>query len=288
MMACVGDKAQGIAWGTIQHEAFHQYAAMRLGHLPIWLNEGLAEYFSHALFTGDGFVSGIMPQWRLLRVRKHLADREFVSMQEMLRFTPQQWNQRIELTNYDQAWAYVQFLAHNNGGADQRALVKYIRDVSRGQESLAAFGADVQDPQQAERRFAQWIQELPDNPTLGLYGQAAVATVTSFVARAAAQRQTIGCLEELTTLSQHRQLLCSEQDWLPPQLLEQVLAVAGDLGEWTFTPAAGKAAPMVALKMHDGTTIRGMFVLNRGRVGRVWVEAQPPMPAPPTQKPGPG
>lgn len=274
LMACVGQTADSRAWYTIQHEAFHQYAAMRIGRLPVWINEGLAEYFAQGIYTGDGFVCGLIPQWRLDRVRQHLADHDFLSLDDMLRYTLDEWNQRIEGTNYDQAWAYVMFLAHGDGGKYQSALVKYIRDVGHGQDPLATFRTDVGDPRAVERRFRQWVADLPDNPTLDLYGQAAVATVTSFVARAAAQRQAIGSIDELIGLVDRQELQCSAQDWLPPQTLVDVLPIAKRLGQWEFTPASRKSPAAITLTVEDQTVIRGFFTLNRGLVSNVRTEQQ--------------
>ncbi len=276
LMACLGGKADGRAWGTIQHEAFHQYAELKLEHLPVWVNEGLAEYFSHGIFTGDGFVSGVIPQWRLERVRAHIAASELLPLEDMLKYTYEHWNQRLDVTNYDQAWAYIQFLAHGSGVAGQRALEQYIRDVGRGQDSVRAFRASLGDPAEVQRRFTQWVADLPDNPTLGLYGEAAVATVTSFVARAAAQKQVIRSLDELTSLVDQRALLCADEDWIPVQILRELLPLAGQLGTWSMTPGSRKEPPAVVLRMRDGTVVRGMFTFNRGRVSKVWVESQQP------------
>ena len=33
--------------------------------MPTWLNEGLAEYFGEGIFTGDGFVTGVISPERL-------------------------------------------------------------------------------------------------------------------------------------------------------------------------------------------------------------------------------
>ena len=279
MMACLGGKADSRAWGTIQHEAFHQYAELKLGRLPIWVNEGLAEYFSHGIFTGDGFVCGVIPQWRLERVRAHIAANEFLPLEEMLRYTHEQWNQRIDVTNYDQAWACIQFLAHGSGVAGQRALEQYIRDVGRGQDPVRAFRTSIGDPAEVQRRFTQWVADLPENPTLGLYGEASVATVTSFVARAAAQKQVIRSIDELKSLVERRELLCADEDWIPVQILQELLPRTEQLGSWSMTPGTRKQPPAIVLRMRDGTVVRGMFTLSRGRVSKVWVESQQPAKA---------
>src|SRR3954468_12999444 len=55
-------------WHVVQHEGFHQFAhAVIGGKVPMWADEGLAEYFGEGLFTGDGFVAGLIPQARLMR-----------------------------------------------------------------------------------------------------------------------------------------------------------------------------------------------------------------------------
>src|SRR3954451_13039725 len=42
---------------TLQHEAFHQFAYKALGaNMPIWINEGMAQLFEEAIWTGDGFL----------------------------------------------------------------------------------------------------------------------------------------------------------------------------------------------------------------------------------------
>ena len=45
-----------------------KFAHATIGHkLPPWLDEGLAEYFGEAIFTGDGYVDGAIPPWRAKR-----------------------------------------------------------------------------------------------------------------------------------------------------------------------------------------------------------------------------
>ncbi|HXE55950.1 MAG TPA: hypothetical protein VN541_23190, partial [Tepidisphaeraceae bacterium] len=69
LMAIAGDHVSNGTWHVVQHEGFHQFAAAVIrGNLPTWLNEGLAEYFGESIFTGDGYISGIIPPGRLRRV----------------------------------------------------------------------------------------------------------------------------------------------------------------------------------------------------------------------------
>ena len=51
---------------ALQHEAFHQFAYFRISrHLPIWLNEGLAQVYEEGIWTGKSFLLGQVPPWRM-------------------------------------------------------------------------------------------------------------------------------------------------------------------------------------------------------------------------------
>src|SRR5687768_1378550 len=121
-------------WHIVQHEGFHQFADAAINaELPVWVNEGLAEYFGEAVFTGDGYVTGGIPQWRLARVRKRFEENEFKSLREMMSMPLSEWNDELTLVNYDQAWAMVQFLAHGEDGRYQKAFSAFLGMLGKGQ-----------------------------------------------------------------------------------------------------------------------------------------------------------
>jgi len=63
LMAIAGEQTDAQTWHVVQHEGFHQFAhAVIHGDLPMWVNEGIAEYFGEGLFTGDNFITGLVPQ----------------------------------------------------------------------------------------------------------------------------------------------------------------------------------------------------------------------------------
>jgi hypothetical protein len=275
LLACAEDAHDSRTWRVIQHEAFHQYAMMRLDgeKLPIWINEGLADYFGESLFTGDGFVSGLMPEYRLQRLRKAIAERDALTLGDLIALSHDEWNKQLRGGNYDLAWALTQFLAHGDDGKYQAALVRYIREASRGGDAHTVFQQCIGPIARVEARFRDWLHELPDNPTRERYGEVAVAIVTSFVARAAAQRQPIADIAELQQLVADKALRCPEADWLPVQLLTEFLPAAPRIGRWTFDPGR-RGPPSVTLRLGDEWELRGMYSVNRGRVLRVWVETR--------------
>src|SRR5690348_3398747 len=93
LLAMMGDKPGPGAWHVVQHEGFHQFAAAVIrGQMPPWLNEGIAEYFGESIFTGDGFVSGIIPPRRLKRVQDAIRANQYKSMREMMLLSQSAWN----------------------------------------------------------------------------------------------------------------------------------------------------------------------------------------------------
>src|SRR5439155_8711537 len=93
LMVVAGDTPTLQTWHLVQHEGFHQYARAAIGRkLPIWLDEGLAEYFGEAIFTGDGYVTGIIPSWRLQRLRTELASGAFAPLPQFIKLSDEQWN----------------------------------------------------------------------------------------------------------------------------------------------------------------------------------------------------
>jgi hypothetical protein len=80
-------------WHVVQHEGFHQFVHLVIGgHLPIWINEGLAEYFAEGIWTGDGFVTGLIPPWRLKRVQEAIRQDRMVPFLEMLMMSAEEWS----------------------------------------------------------------------------------------------------------------------------------------------------------------------------------------------------
>ena len=94
------------------------------------MNEGLAEYFGEALWTGDGFVSGLIPRMRLEDIRSTGIKKDFKPFKELAAMTNKVWVQDLTTTNYDEAWVDGAF----SGQWRQRAVsgaVLEIHDVGQ-------------------------------------------------------------------------------------------------------------------------------------------------------------
>jgi hypothetical protein len=137
---------------VIQHEGFHQFAYSRFGNdLPIWANEGLAEFFGESIVVGDTLIIGQTTPRVLESIRKGIELNTYVPFQQMLSMTPQQWNSALgdgsAMMNYNQAWSMVHFLVYGDGGKYVVPFETYLKHLNNGMQSdkafIRAFGPDI-------------------------------------------------------------------------------------------------------------------------------------------------
>jgi hypothetical protein len=272
-------------WHTVQHEGFHQFVAYVIqGQIPIWVNEGLAEYFGEALFTGDGMETGVIPDGRRQRVRREIQDGKLKSIKEMMLLSHEAWNAEISMTNYDQAWSMVQFLAAGDNGKYREAFAHFLQLVSRGRGWTDAWLASFGSADGFEQRWKDYWVNLPEDPTLDLYAQADVATLTSFMGRAYTQKQTFDDFKELLG-TDAKSMKANPIDWLPPELFDEMKETTRLLEQRSMTFKLERPQPKsltrIVCTMTNGTEITGMFETvgpGGSRIGRVQTIIKPPAP----------
>lgn len=266
LMAYIDPRDPIAAWATVQHEGFHQFVAATIGgEIPLWANEGMAEYFSEAVWTGDGFITGLISPVRLRRIKAGLARDEFRTLWDMMTITSYDWIRDFSSRNYDQAWSMVHFLAHADDGKYEESFMKFLRAVSRNVEWRrawkAAFGPDIMA---FERRWREYWEAQPDDPTADLRAKAVTATLTSFYARALAQHQEFDDAAAFLAAAEAGELQMDERDWLPPALLATALRQAPDVGTWSLAKRRGWR--WLRCKAPTGTTWEGRFKVRSRRV----------------------
>ena len=277
LVAVAGDTTDAYSWHVVQHEGFHQFArAVIGGELPIWVNEGMAEYFGEGLFTGDGFVTGVIPPERLERVQKTIKAKQFKSIREIMLLGHGEWNQEMTIRNYDQAWSMVQFLAHAENGRYQGAFVQFMRDIGKGQQWDKAWLANFGSAEGFEEKWKAYWMSLSGSPTRDLYAKALVETITGVLARATAQQQKFKTFDELIDAVEKKTVNADTRDWLPPALVSEAFDSAKKLrangyGFDLINPPAGRM-PTIVCTMKVGGKLTGRFTISQGRVGDVTVE----------------
>ncbi len=260
-------------WHVVQHEAFHQFADAAIeakgGELPMWANEGLAEYFGEALFTGDRFETGLIPTARLARVRSALD--QFLPLKEFVAIPREKWNQSIELRNYDQAWSLAHFLAHGESGRFQKVFASFLSEIGKGQDAEKAYGRTLGAVPDLEKKWRQWWAGLGDAPTAEGYAKATVEILTSFLGRAYAMKQKFASFDELIKTPPESMKSPADQ-WLPPGLFQMGVNQSLKMrqgGDAFALSSAQDGTPIIALTTKDGAKIVGKFLVKDGRVEKV-------------------
>lgn len=275
--------SSGEDWRVAQHEGFHQFIHMTMPEeIPIWANEGLAEYFGHGIWTGDAFVLGVVPPARCRRLNDLVEAGRLMSLLDMMRLSHAEWNFGLAMRNYDQAWSMVHFLAHGNGGKYQTAFATFLRDVAGGQPWekvwIDRFGRDTD---KFRNVYTAWWKPLADDPPTEPYNRALVHTLTSFLARATAMKLTFATSEEFLAAAEAGKIKPDPVKqvalWLPETLLSDALAQAPKAGTWTLDSKG--ATPRLTLVDAQGGKFVGTYTRPEGRFV-TQVAYTPPKPAP--------
>jgi hypothetical protein len=280
-------------WNIVQHECFHQFIHAAVGNgnnVPMWADEGLAEYFGQGLFTGDDFEVGLIPNTRLIRLQAMLKDRKHSPLARFTALTREQWNQQIEMRNYDQAWSLVHFLAHADDARLRPAFENYMRDVSRGGDPAKAFARHLGPAPDLEARWRDWWLALPDHPTGDLYDRATLEILTSFLARAHAAGQRFDSFDAFAR-TPPADLRQPDDRWLPPTLFGMAVAESHKIRAMAGAFALVRTAegpPALLLATPNGARLTGRFTLsptNTPQNIRVETLAPPHPRKPPVTRP---
>lgn len=282
LVAAAADARGSAAWHVVQHEAFHQFSEAAPGtDLPAWLDEGLGEYFGEALFTGDGYTTGIIPEWRADRVKQSIQENQFQPLARFATLSQEDWNRRMSLARYDQTWSLVQFLIHADEGKHRDRLVAYVTLLGAGESAEQAWAAAFSDWPGFETQWKRYWLHLPPNAVGGPLLEATVATVTSFVARSAAVGQRFESFDAFRDAARAGTLKCDPQDWLPLALLRQAMETLPRNARLVLR-GEGETTAIVA-RTAEGAELEGHFELVEGRVRRVWLGSRPRTGAGPAQ-----
>ena len=129
---------------TLQHEAFHQFAHRAVGpDMPVWLNEGIAQVFEEAIWTGDAFVLGQVPPRRIRQLQQDLKEDRLINFRKLFAMDDAAWERAFQdpaamATQYNQAWAMAHYLLYATGTDGQPVHRARVLDMLRRCKNGAA------------------------------------------------------------------------------------------------------------------------------------------------------
>ena len=135
-------------WRVLAHEGFHQFIGYELGsQVPMWLNEGTAQYFETSSITGSHFNVGQISRTKLLYAQALILNKKAPPLAQLVT-----WDRATFYANanvaYPTSWALVYYLLNsNNDRYEQSRFRRYLQDLKFGYDSVRSlqkeFGSDA-------------------------------------------------------------------------------------------------------------------------------------------------
>lgn len=275
LLVCFGRYSRDTLWHVVQHEGFHQFAdaGPLLKDGPIWINEGLADYFGEGVWTGSKLQVGIVTPSQIQQVQDLINDDLLIPFDKMITMTIREWNQSSDTDYYLQAWSMVYFLLHAENGKYVRNLTAYAASMGKAVADRprywadawkAAFGPDLAEFQ---KKYCQYWQTLPRNVSHEQSVTALVETMTTFLSRAIVCKQQFKTFDEFMTAATEGKL-ANRNDlffWLPPSLLQKAVQDSARAGTWSLETDAATKRQKLLLKLRTGQVFTGSFVPQTNR-----------------------
>jgi len=135
----VGDTPYHIVY----HEYAHNLMNMNYGVVPVWLSEGLAEFFGHTVINAREAVVGVRSASELALLRKTnlLALETFFAVDYS---SPYYGEENKTTVFYAQSWALAHYLMMSEQGAHRPQIAGFLRlleqDVPTAEAAARAFG----------------------------------------------------------------------------------------------------------------------------------------------------
>ena len=148
---------------TVRHEGFHQFVHSALPEIPIWFNEGCAEFF--AAGTKGRFSARITPGavhlGRLRRLRSSLkANVDFTPLNKLLVMDHRTFMKKAGL-HYAQAWAIVHYLRKGDRGRMEEVFDDYVNALRKGASAEEAYNQVIAPIRvRLERQYLEHVRTL--------------------------------------------------------------------------------------------------------------------------------
>ena len=143
-------------WGDriqedLRHEFTHGLLHAGMREVPLWLDEGLAEYFEVA-GASPGEVNG---QY-VTQLTTAMGNDWHPDLKRLESLGDFSQMQRID---YQESWAWVHFMLHSTPDA-RDALLGYIEDLRSGSAAVPLSQRLEEDHPQVAQRFTNYIASL--------------------------------------------------------------------------------------------------------------------------------
>lgn len=188
---------------SLRHEGTHQFVRNFIGGLcPLWLNEGLAEYYQQSEFLNGRLEVGMLAPGWVRAMQAALREKRYIPVRQMLTIDHKKWqesmrgDQETASIQYAEVWSFMHFLVYGDNNRYLVPFQQYIFNVSRGRTGEkgweAAFGNDYAG---FEARWREYVLSL--NPVADLECRRHLLVIGGLVAYAREQKEFTASLPVL-------------------------------------------------------------------------------------------
>ena len=153
------DEGPSESWShsIVFHEYVHFLVQRQVDYLPLWLSEGMAEFYGTCSVEKDRVMVGRAAPWNL----QLLQERAPLPIETLLAAdasSPLYNEESRSSIFYGQSWAIVHYLMHGAKGAQLPRLASYLALISKGLDSVEAARQAFGDLKVFERQIASYIR----------------------------------------------------------------------------------------------------------------------------------
>jgi len=138
----------------LRHELTHGILHATLQTVPLWLDEGLAEYFEVG-----GSETGLPHLEHARSLRRHAAKNwapSIARLEGIVDF------QEFDCNDYAESWGWVHFMLHSDAQRKQ-ILVDYLGDLRDAESADSILARLPTDRQMATHQLTSWVNSLPQS-----------------------------------------------------------------------------------------------------------------------------
>jgi tetratricopeptide (TPR) repeat protein len=150
------DEQGSDAYSTVYHEYFHMVESLNFQSLPLWLNEGMADFFANTQFEGKqvnvGKPSGDYLEMFQRRTLLPLAELFAIDQ------TSPYYNEENKVSIfYAESWALVHYLMVGDRGAHRQPLADFLQFLGEGAPTQQAAERAFGDLNKLEKALYRYI-----------------------------------------------------------------------------------------------------------------------------------
>ncbi len=163
-----GDRDKNEVIATIYHEANHSILTQKAPELPLWINEGLAEYFERIIPEDESVTVGHQDS-RYYKLRQDLKSRKLPGLSSYLGSWDSAWKRGGQAQDAARsvAWSLVHYLMSTQEGQD--TVIRLLREKNETPSVSSSEIIDKYYPGGLAALERNWLTYIKQSPTLHVY-----------------------------------------------------------------------------------------------------------------------